>query len=105
MRNDQAPRFRTFGHLLIASIVDPIVGNQTTSGDLWPISWGQAEGMSNTQFRTYRDKAAECIDAASKAVDPSERIELLKIAQGYLRLADRILTTATDRPTEPRPKH
>jgi hypothetical protein len=44
--------------------------------------------MSNAQ--SYRNKAAECLTIAERTSDPIERIELLQIARGYLRLADHV---------------
>jgi hypothetical protein len=46
--------------------------------------------MSATQNQTYREKSAECAAAAELAVDPMERLELLKIAQAFLRLAEHV---------------
>jgi hypothetical protein len=62
---------------------------------------GQGAGMSKTQSQTYREKAAECLNAANRTVDPIEKIELLQIAQGYRRLAQHASISATI-PTPPK---
>jgi hypothetical protein len=46
--------------------------------------------MSKEVAQGYRDKAAECLTIAERTSDPFERIELLQIARGYLRLADHL---------------
>ena len=46
--------------------------------------------MSNRIAQGYRDKAAECLTIAKRTFDPIERIELLQIARGYLRLANHV---------------
>jgi hypothetical protein len=46
--------------------------------------------MSNEVAQCYRDKAGECLIIAERTSDPIERIELLQIARGYLRLADHV---------------
>jgi hypothetical protein len=46
--------------------------------------------MSNEVAQGYRNKAAECLTIAERTSDPIERIELLQIARGYLRLADHV---------------
>lgn len=46
--------------------------------------------MSKEVAQAYRDKAAECLSVAERSSDPIERIELLQIARGYLRLADHV---------------
>jgi hypothetical protein len=46
--------------------------------------------MSKEVAQGYRDKAAECLTIAERTSDPFERIELLRIARGYLRLADHV---------------
>jgi hypothetical protein len=51
--------------------------------------------MSKSQSQTYREKAAECVAVADKTVHPTERIELLKIAQAYSRLAEHLEELAT----------
>jgi hypothetical protein len=56
--------------------------------------------MSKSQSDVYREKAAECMAAADKAVDLPERIELVEIAQAYLRLAERAFALALKSPTE-----
>lgn len=38
----------------------------------------------------YRQRAQECVDLAAKAVDPMIRVELLKLRQIYLNIADRL---------------
>jgi hypothetical protein len=42
----------------------------------------------------YRERAAECLASAGLAVDPTERLELLQIAQKYYRLADHLSAKA-----------
>jgi hypothetical protein len=46
--------------------------------------------MSQEVAQGYRNKAAECLTIAERTSDPIERIELLQIARGYLRLADHV---------------
>jgi len=42
------------------------------------------------RVQSYLDRATECLEAAERTQDPTERDELQKIAQAYLRLAARI---------------
>lgn len=46
----------------------------------------------------YRSKAIECAEAAERAHDLHERVELLKMAQAWIRLAEhaRALRTRPD---------
>ncbi len=55
----------------------------------------------------YRSKAIECAEAAERAHDPEERLEFLKMAQAWIKLADHARTlhtlpdpTCKDRPQE-----
>ena len=36
----------------------------------------------------YRSKAKACLDAGEATRDPKERLAMLQVAQGYLKLAD-----------------
>jgi hypothetical protein len=53
-------------------------------------SGGTGVGMSKEVAQSYRNKAVECLTIAERTSDPIERIELLQIARGYLRLADHV---------------
>jgi hypothetical protein len=64
------------------------------------LPWVAGGLMTKSQSDVYREKAAECMAAADKAVDPPERIELVEIAQAYLRLAERAFALAPKSPTE-----
>jgi hypothetical protein len=55
---------------------------------------GTGVAMSKEVAQGYRDKAAECLTAAERTSDPIERIELLQIARGYLRLADHVIASS-----------
>jgi hypothetical protein len=55
---------------------------------------GIGVGMSKEVAQVYRDKAGECLIIAERASDPIERIELLQIARGYLRLADHVTASS-----------
>jgi len=55
--------------------------------------------MSNKIAQGYRDKAAECLTVAERTFDPIERIELLQIARGYLRLADHVTASIARAPS------
>jgi hypothetical protein len=48
----------------------------------------------------YRQKADECLAAADRAQDQTERIELLGIAHGYLRLAMHVTTKKKQEPAD-----
>jgi hypothetical protein len=50
--------------------------------------------MSKEVAQNYRNKAVECLTIAERTSDPIERIELLQIARGYLRLADHVTSYA-----------
>jgi hypothetical protein len=64
------------------------------------VMWGGiGVGMSKDVAQGYRDKAAECLAVAERSSDPIERIELLQIARGYLRLADRVIASSARAPT------
>jgi hypothetical protein len=43
----------------------------------------------------YRQKAAECLEAAGLTTDPNERTRLLDISYAYYRLAEHALQWAT----------
>lgn len=55
-------------------------------------------GMRMKVGQGYRDKAAECLTIAERTSDPIERIELLQIARGYLRLADHVTVSIARAP-------
>jgi hypothetical protein len=44
----------------------------------------------------YRKKAEECLRAAKRMRDPAERIEMLGIARGYMKLADHAVRSRID---------
>jgi hypothetical protein len=44
----------------------------------------------------YRKKAEECLRAAKRMRDPAERIEMLGIARGYMKLADHAVGSRID---------
>ena len=53
---------------------------------------------------TYRDKAKACLEASEAMRDPTKRLTMLQVAQGYLKLADHA-TVRQDRGTAPRDPH
>ena len=54
-------------------------------------------------YEEYQQKAAECLEQAHAAADPTNKALLLEMAQAWIRLADETKTkrsTSTSRPPQ-----
>jgi len=56
--------------------------------------------MSKDLAAYFRRRSGECLAAVGRTTDAAERLDLIQLAQGYIRLAKHAETRAKQRPSD-----